>query len=125
MCLLIAIDFTASNAPVNHPSSLHYTGAQNQYESAIKSVGSILEPYDHYQSFPVFGFGGIPHYMKEKDVSHCFPLNGSYEAAEIHGIKSVMKTYRDVLPRIGLAGPTFFTSIFDIFLDYAVEGRNT
>ena len=60
------IDFTASNGNPTSSGSLHYlapgAGQLNQYEQAILSIGSILEQYDHDKMFPVFGFGGIPHY---------------------------------------------------------------
>lgn len=45
----VAIDFTASNGEPIEPQSLHRIDPSgmrpNQYESAIQSVGSILEPY--------------------------------------------------------------------------------
>lgn len=46
--LSTAIDFTASNGEPYDRSSLHYVhndGNYNEYELAISSVGSILEPY--------------------------------------------------------------------------------
>jgi len=61
--LSVAIDFTGSNGNPSLPSSLHYLNEYNQYEQAIMSVGSILECYDLDKMFPVFGFGGIPHFM--------------------------------------------------------------
>ena len=44
----VAIDFTQSNGDIYLPQSLHrqYANGQlNDYEMAISSVGSILEPY--------------------------------------------------------------------------------
>jgi hypothetical protein len=41
------------------------------------AVGSIVQAYDYDKLFPVFGFGGIPHFMGLKEVSHCFPLTGN------------------------------------------------
>lgn len=45
----LAIDFTASNGPITDPRSLHKQDPNekdlNQYESALLSVGRIVEPY--------------------------------------------------------------------------------
>jgi hypothetical protein len=59
MSMVVAIDYTASNKDQRLPNSLHAMNANNQYEAAIGSCGSILEPYDHDKNFPVFGFGGV------------------------------------------------------------------
>jgi len=71
----------------------------------------------------VFGFGGVPKFMGEKETSHCFPLNGNFDEPEISGVEGILKHYKQILPRVHMAGPTFFSSIMDIFMDFAVEGR--
>jgi Copine len=48
----------------------------NDYEQAISSVGSILEPYAFDRKFALFGFGGIPRYAGGSMISHCFNING-------------------------------------------------
>merc|ERR1712013_465426 len=56
----VAVDFTASNGNPQDPRSLHYndpTGAPNQYISAIKAVGDIIQDYDSDKLFPALGFG--------------------------------------------------------------------
>ncbi len=85
LSLSIAIDFTGSNGDPTEPSSLHFQDGRNQYESAIKSIGSILETYDDNKSFPVWGFGGIPKFLGDKDPNHCFPLNGDPNNPEVNG----------------------------------------
>lgn len=75
--LQLAIDYTGSNGDYTQPNSLHYLSGYNQYEHAIRSVGTILESYDSDKSFPVYGFGGVPRFMGSNHVSHCFPLNGN------------------------------------------------
>lgn len=96
--LQVAIDFTGSNGEYHKPDSLHYLGGNNQYEHAIRSVGTILEAYDSDKSFPVYGFGGIPRYMGAAQVSHCFPLNGNLQNPEVLGTEKVLELYRQVLP---------------------------
>ena len=59
----ISIDFTASNGNPRNTDSLHYISPPshfpifNQYETAIKSVGEVIEDYDTDKLFPVLGFG--------------------------------------------------------------------
>jgi hypothetical protein len=46
----------------------------NQYETAIKAVGEIIEDYDTDKLFPVLGFGArLP---PDGRISHCFYVNG-------------------------------------------------
>lgn len=44
----VAVDFTASNGDPRSPQSLHYRqpGVDNQYSSAIRAVGEIIQDYD-------------------------------------------------------------------------------
>ena len=51
---------------------------------AIRSVGSVLAPYDTNQRYHCFGFGAKvpPHYQ----VSHCFALNGNEQSPEVVGV---------------------------------------
>lgn len=56
-------------------------------------------------------------------MNHCFPLNGCFEQPEVHGVKGIVDAYRRNLPEIMMAGPTFFSSILDIFMDFAQEGE--
>lgn len=58
----------------------------NQYEAALISVGSIVEPYDSDRSFPVFGFGGIPRHLEENKTNHCFAMNGNRANPSIVGL---------------------------------------
>ena len=58
MNMAVAIDFTASNGALHDLKN-----GQNDYETAIKSIGKILEPYAYEKLFMGFGFGGIPRYQ--------------------------------------------------------------
>lgn len=75
----VAIDFTASNGEpfeVNSLHKIHHDGQLNHYEMAIKSVGTVLDPYAYENKFAVFGFGGVPRFTGSNVVSHCFNLSG-------------------------------------------------
>ncbi|KAM7401685.1 hypothetical protein PAMP_016981 [Pampus punctatissimus] len=69
----VGIDFTGSNGDPRSPNSLHYMSAdgQNQYLSALWSVGQVVQDYDTDKLFPAFGFGAkLP-----PDYTSCL-LNG-------------------------------------------------
>lgn len=57
--LLVGVDFTRSNGSPLEEASLHYLGSgTNDYITAVRAVGGILEYYDTDKKYPVFGFGG-------------------------------------------------------------------
>lgn len=62
--------------------------------------------------------------MNEHVPSHCFPLNGRFDEPEIRGVEKVLETYKEKMKNIHMAGPTFFSSIIDVFMDFALEGRD-
>jgi hypothetical protein len=111
LSLAIAIDFTGSNGDPQDPNSLHYLGGYNQYEQAIITIGTILETYDDNKSFPVWGFGGIPKFLGEKDPNNCFPLNGDRSNPEVKGASAILDVYRKNLQGIQLSGPTYFSEV--------------
>ena len=65
--------------------AMHFHIQENEYVFAIKSVGSVLAPYDTDQMIPSFGFGArLP---PNDQVSHCFPLNFNYHNPEVNGVQ--------------------------------------
>jgi hypothetical protein len=48
----------------------------------------------------VWGFGGIPKFMGEKNPNHCFPLNGDRVNPEVKGAEAVLDVYRKNLQGI-------------------------
>lgn len=110
---MVAMDFTASNLDATQQASLHYCDPSgnklNQYATAITSVGSVLEFYDHDKHFPLYGFGGKP--APGQPVEHCFPLNGNEGNPEVHGVHGILSTYYESLRRVTMSGPTLFTQI--------------
>ena len=61
--------------------------------------------------------------MEENEISHCFPLNGNFDEPELNGIKGIIDTYKELQTNVTMAGPTFFSSVLDIFMDFAQEGQ--
>jgi len=92
--MVAAIDYTASNGNPSSSTSLHFMGANNQYESALMNVGMVIEPYDNDKSFPVFGFGGIPRHLGQNATNHCFAMNGNAGDPNIVGIQGIVDSYR-------------------------------
>eukprot|EP00960_Hanusia_phi_P033495 750480-Hanusia_phi.AAC.16 len=109
--ILEAIDFTLSNGSPNCPNSLHYNdsnGSLNQYQTAVSSVGKILEEYSTSKTFGAYGFGAQ---MADGDVSFCFPLNGNKAKPTVNGVEGVLQAYKQFLENAVMSGPTNFADI--------------
>jgi hypothetical protein len=114
---MVAVDYTGSNGNPMNPGTLHHMdprGFPNQYQSAITSVGSILQEYDTDKMFPMWGFGarigGI--------VNHCFQLGAT---PEVCGVQGMLDAYRNVFAKgITMSGPTLFGSIITAATQHAV-----
>jgi len=108
----LAIDFTGSNGNPHQSSSLHYrdpTGRPNQYQTAILSVGEIIQDYDSDKMFPVLGFGArIP---PSDEVSHEFFLTFDPNNPYCNGLDGVMSAYSNSLHNVQLYGPTNFSPV--------------
>jgi len=91
--------------------TLHYRfGMQpNSYQRAIRSIGSIVAPYDTDQRFPVWGFGG----RIDSNVSHCFALSGDEDNPEVAGVEGILKVYDKAFSWVTLSGPTLFSQIIN------------
>ena len=88
--LNVAIDFTGSNGDPRKPGTLHYfhpDGLLNDYEKAIRSIGTILAKYDSDEKFPVMGFGA----KYDGIVRHNFQCGGE---EEVHGVDGILDAYR-------------------------------
>lgn len=116
----VAIDFTASNGnPMDH-RSLHYMQPgciDNQYTTAIRSVGSIIEDYDADKLFPALGFGAKvpPHFQ----VSHEFFLNLRPDSPYCAGVDGLLAAYTQAIQTVQLYGPTNFTPVIQHVTKFA------
>ncbi len=88
----VAVDFTASNGNPRDPRSLHHfdpNRGENQYTTAIRSVGSIIEDYDADRLFPALGFGAkVP---PTGQVSHEFFLNLRQDNPFCAGVQGLLQ----------------------------------
>jgi len=120
----VAIDFTASNGDPQKPSSLHFVGGAqpNQYETAIRAVGDIVEDYDSDKLFPVIGFGAR---MMDGRTSHCFYVNGHDTNPYCTGMAGVLTAYKSCLQhRVHLYGPTNFAPTINHVASIARQFRD-
>ena len=120
----VAIDFTASNGSPQDPRSLHYndpTGAPNQYVTAIRAVGSIVQDYDSDRLFPSLGFGArVP---PDGRVSHEFFLN-LQENPYCEGVEGILAAYYQSLNAVQLYGPTNFAPVINHVAKFATAFQN-
>ena len=78
----VAVDFTASNGLPTNPISLHYNSKDeeewNDYETAIRSIGEVIQDYDADKLYEALGFGAIV--PPSIEVSPLFNLRQVQEA---------------------------------------------
>merc|ERR1711887_491620 len=119
LAFTVAIDFTASNGSPQDPRSLHYndpSGAPNQYITAIKAVGDIIQDYDSDKMFPALGFGArIP---PDGQVSHEFFLNLTNDPY-CSGVDGILAAYHQSLHNVQLYGPTNFAPVVNHVAKFA------
>ena len=109
----VAVDFTASNGNPRDPNSLHYfnPNVENQYVTAIRAVGEIIQDYDQEKQFVALGFGArIP---PNFEVSHEFFLNGRPDTPYCSGVEGILAAYRQSLGVVQLYAPTNFAPVIN------------
>lgn len=108
----VAVDFTASNRPVNNPASLHFINdpqRPSQYAQALFAVGTILSPYIPNGYMTALGFGAI---LPGGGNTACFDfaLSGQPDP-RVHGVQGLLHAYEQAANNVQLAGPTNFTPL--------------
>merc|ERR1719510_1649498 len=110
----IAVDFTASNGDPRDYRSLHFMNPQtneNQYTTAIRSVGEIIQDYDSDKQFPALGFGArVP---PTGQVSHEFYLNLRPDTPFCSGVDGLLAAYWNAIQTVTLYGPTNFSPVIN------------
>ena len=48
-----------------------------------------------------------------RQVTHCYPLNGRMDNPEVSGVDGILEAYSDAINKATLSGPTFFTEIIE------------
>lgn len=141
--VVVAIDFTLTNKPINDPKSLHHIpskqydnfyldedgkkiNSKNQYYKAIKRIWEIVNYYNTSSQLtgstqsmyiPVYGFGSkLPPYYNS--VSHWFALNGNIFDPEIEGVEGVWEMYKKMIPKIQFHGPSAMAPLIRFIKDY-------
>jgi len=121
----VAVDFTGSNGDPKSPQSLHYqdpSGRPNQYVTAIRSVGEIVQDYDSDKMFPALGFGAkIP---PTGQVSHEFFLTLNPSTPFCAGVEGVISAYYQSLSTVQLYGPTNFSPVINHVANFAASHQN-
>ncbi len=116
----VAVDFTASNGDPRNPNSLHYTQGgyvNNQYSTAIRAVGDIIQDYDSDKQFPALGFGAkVPPHGQ---VSHEFFLNLRPDTPYCAGVEGILQAYHTSLQNVTLYGPTNFSPVINHVAKFA------
>ncbi|KAL3751816.1 hypothetical protein ACJRO7_012622 [Eucalyptus globulus] len=110
--LIVGIDFTKSNewtgARSFHRQSLHdIDHGQNPYEQAISIIGKTLSTFDEDNLIPCFGFGDAS--THDQDVFSFYQDNRF-----CNGFEEVLMRYKEVVPRLRLAGPTSFAPVIEM-----------
>lgn len=123
----VAVDFTASNGNPTNPTSLHYRdpmrGGENQYTTAIRSVGEIIQDYDDDKQFPALGFGArVP---PSGQVSHEFFLNLRPDTPYCAGVDGLLQAYFTALQNVQLYGPTNFSPVINHVANFARAYQQT
>ena len=81
--VMCAVDYTSSNGNMHNITP----GKMNPYQTALLSVGQVLEPYDHDRRFSFFGYGGY-----KNGVFPPYFLVGESEEIE-NGVQGILSTY--------------------------------
>ena len=91
---------------------------ENQYTTAIRSVGEIVQDYDTDKQFPALGFGArIP---PQGQVSHEFFLNLSQDNNPYcAGVDGLLQAYRHSLQHVRLYEPTNFSPVINHVANFA------
>ena len=123
--LMVAIDFTGTNGMVTDPKSLHYLygNKPSPYQKAIRSICSIVSPYDSDNLFPVWGFG--VKFAQNDRIINDFSLDP--EGKEVEGVAGIEQAYVTAVQSnaFQLGGPTCYSNVLGRAISAAQESHKT
>jgi E3 ubiquitin-protein ligase RGLG len=120
--LILAIDFTKSNNWTGrdtfggknlHDSTLPY---DNPYMLAIRTIGTVMAPYDDDNIIPVFGFGDTT--TTDKSVFPFFPDRAA------RGFEEALARYKELVPKVKMSGPTNFAPAIEAAIQICERQRS-
>jgi len=108
----LGIDFSTYNGDFKDSKSLHHLkkGEDNEYLSAIKSIGEVLQDYDTDGYFPSLGYGGR---LSDGRLSQGFYMNGSADNPNCHGLVGLIKAYYNSVHSIEPSSPACLSPIIN------------
>ena len=109
----MGVDFTKSNQWTGRRTfggrSLHWLDPEGQvrnpYVMGMEVIGKVLAEYDDDNLIPAFGFGDST--TLDRSVFPFFPDRPS------RGLDEVLMRYKELAPRVVMAGPTNFAPVID------------
>ncbi|CAG8523928.1 18607_t:CDS:10 [Acaulospora morrowiae] len=126
--LAVAIDFTTSNGDPRSLKSLHYACGtkDNDYQKAIRNVGSILESYDHNRKFPVSYKLALTTLRFRRQFS-IIGINRRYTGLvpEVEGVGGILAAYLKTIKSVELYGPTCFSPVIEQTINEIEEKLKT
>ena len=110
---IVGVDFTKSNQWTGRRTfggrSLHWLDPEGQvrnpYVMGMEVIGKVLAEYDDDNLIPAFGFGDST--TLDRSVFPFFPDRPS------RGLDEVLMRYKELAPRVVMAGPTNFAPVID------------
>ncbi|KAG6539228.1 E3 ubiquitin-protein ligase RGLG2-like [Zingiber officinale] len=117
--LIVGIDFTKSNEWTGKRSfrgrSLHHiSDSPNPYEQAISIIGQTLSAFDEDNLIPCFGFGDSS--THDQDIFSFYP-----DERPCNGFSEALDRYKELVPKLKLAGPTSFAPIIEMAVTIVEE----
>ena len=119
--LIIGIDYSSNNLPINHQFCLHYLGSnKNQYEEALENCLNIFSQYISSNIFPVYGFSAILN-NNPNVVNNCFNINMNLQNPDINLKHNIFIEYRKSFNYLTLSDTSKFSPLLQKVLNEIKE----
>ena len=115
-----AIDFSVANGNQNDEFCLHNLNESNYYESTLRQISTVIEPYSQNKISHFYGFGAeindqdqtqsldntIAERLADLDLVGGFPINLDTAQSESVGIDELVANYKNSLSKIQFKSET-------------------